>query len=160
MLLAPERWSDQPAADLPAPAAAPATTSPAEPPPMVEPDNGFPVGPAPLGRVAMAELIARMVATPAIVAGQANELGVTKNRLVDLLKGAHRAQAKELAEILIVWLDVAGLLAEPTKPGRLRHPRALITTNLAEMASQLSATPCPDKATVKAMWTESTEGRH
>jgi hypothetical protein len=160
MLPTPERWGEQHAADLPAPAAATAAIAAAEPPPMVEPDNGFPVGPAPLGRIAMAELMARMVATPAIVAGQPNELGVTKNRLVDLLKGAHRAQAKELAEILIAWLDLAGLLIEPTKPGRLRHPRALTTTHLAEIAAQLSATPSPDKATVKAMWAESAEGRH
>jgi hypothetical protein len=127
---------------------------------MVEPDNGFPVGPAPLGRVAMAELLAGMVATPAIIAGQTNELGVTKNRLVDLLKGAHKAQAKELAEILMVWLDLADLLVQPTKPGRLRHPRALTTTNLAEIAARLNATPSPDKATVRAMWAESNEGRN
>src|SRR5262249_54840772 len=72
------------------------STSPLVSVPMVEPDNGWPVGPAPLGRIAMADLMARVVATPAIVAGQANELGVTKNRLVDLLKGTHKAQAKEL----------------------------------------------------------------
>jgi hypothetical protein len=137
----------------------PLTTS-AEPPPMVEPDNGFPVGPVPLGRVAMAELLAHMVATPAIVAGQANELGVTKNRLVDLLKGAHKAQAKALAEVLIVWLDLAGLLVEPTKPGRLRHPRALVTINLPEIAARLATIPCPDKETVTAMWAESHEGRN
>ena len=107
----------------------------------------------------MADLLARMVATPAIVAGQANELGVTKNRVVDLLKGAHKAQAKELAEILMVWLDLADLLVEPTKPNRLRHPRALTTTNLAEIAARLNTTPCPDKATVKAMWAELNEGR-
>ncbi|MFL5800907.1 MAG: hypothetical protein ACJ8CR_04120 [Roseiflexaceae bacterium] len=132
----------------------------AEPPPMVEPDNGWPIGPAPLGRVAMAELLARMVATPAITAGQANELGVTKNRVVDLLKSAHKAQAKELAEILLVWFDLANLLVEPTKPGRLRHPRALTTLNLAEIAARLDATPCPDKGTVQAMWAESNEGRN
>jgi hypothetical protein len=142
------------------PLAARAYAASAEPPPMVEPENGFPVGPAPLGRVAMAELLARMVATPAITAGQANELGVTKNRVVDLLKGTHKAQAKELVETLMLWFDVAGLLVEPTKPGRLRHPRALTTMNLAEIAARLNATPCPDKGTVKAMWAESNEGRN
>lgn len=150
---APQRHDAYPIA-MPPPAAdiSSAATAPA---PMVEPDNGFPVGPAPLGRVAMADLMARMVAAPAIVAGQANELGVTKNRIVDLLKGAHKAQAKELAEILMAWFDLAGLLAEPTKAGRLRHPRALITTNLIEIAARLGATPCPDRATVQAMWAES-----
>ena len=127
---------------------------------MVEPDNGFPVGPSPLGRVAMAELMARMLATPVIVAGQANELGVTKNRLVDLLKGAHKTEAKALAEVLMVWFDQAGLLVEPTKPGRLRHPRALVTTNLTEIAARLTSTPCPDKGTVTALWAESHEGRN
>jgi hypothetical protein len=146
-----------PRADEPPQLATRAYTSPAEPPPMVEPDNGWPIGPAPLGRVAMAELLACMVATPAITAGQANELGVTKNRVVDLLKSGHKAQAKELAEILLVWLDLATLLVEPTKPGRLRHPRALTTLNLAEIAARLNATPCPDKGTVKAMWAESNE---
>ncbi len=42
-------------------------------------------------------------------------------------------------------------------PGRLRHPRALLTTNLAEIAAQLTATPCPDKAAVKALWVDFTE---
>jgi len=101
----------------------------------------------------------RVASSPTIIAGQANELGVTKNRLVDLLKGTHKAQAKELAEWLMVWFDQAGLLAEPARPGRLRHPRALITTNLAQIAGQLNATPCPDKATVKALWALSNEGR-
>jgi hypothetical protein len=95
-----------------------------------------------------------------IVAGQANELGVTKNRLVDLLKGAHKTEAKALAEVLIVWFDQAGLLVEPTKPGRLRHPRALVTTNLTEIAARLTSTPCPDKGMVTAMWAESHEGRN
>jgi hypothetical protein len=126
--------------------------------PIVEPDNGWPVGPAPLGRAAMADLMTRLVATPAIAAGQANELGVTKNRLADLFKGIQKAQAKELAEILMAWFDLAGLLVEPTRPGRLRHPRALTTTDLAEIAARLNALPCPDKATVQRMWAESHEG--
>jgi hypothetical protein len=105
----------------------------------------------------MAELLACMVASPAIVAGQPNELGVTKNRVVELLRSAHKAQAKELAEILIAWLDLAHLLVEPTRPARLRHPRALATTNLAEIAARLNATRCPDRATVTAMWAESNE---
>ena len=128
--------------------------------PLIEPDNGWAVGPAPLGRVAMADLMTRLVAMPAIVAGQANELGVTKNRLADLLKGTQKAQARELAESLMAWFDLAGLLVEPTRPGRLRHPRALITTDLAEIAAQLNALPCPDKATVQRMWAESNEGNN
>jgi hypothetical protein len=128
--------------------------------PMIEPDNGFPVGPAPLGRVAMADLMTRLVAMPAIVAGQANELGVSKNRLVELLKGTQKAQAKELAEILMVWFDLAGLLMEPTRPGRLRHPRALTTTDLAEIAARLNALSCPDNATVQRMWAESNKGNN
>jgi hypothetical protein len=151
-----ELTASEPTPATPATSTAP---TPADLPPMVEPDNGWPIGPAPLGRVAMAELMTRIVATPAIVAGQANELGVTKNRLVDLLKGTQKAQAKELAEILMVWLDRAGLLIEPTRPDRLRHPRALTTTNLAEIAAKLNATPCPDTSTVKALWAESNEGR-
>jgi hypothetical protein len=127
------------------------------PAPTVEPENGWPIGPAPLGRLAMADLMTRMVQTPAIVSGQANELGVTKNRLVDLLKGAHKAQARELAEILMAWFDLAGLLVAATKPGRLRHPRALATTDLTTIAARLSATPCPDSATVQALWAESQE---
>jgi hypothetical protein len=80
--------------------------------------------------------------------------------VVDLLKSMHKAQAKELAEILLVWFDLATLLVEPTKPGRLRHPRVLTTMNLAEIAARLNATPCPDKGTVKAIWAESNEGRN
>src|SRR5262249_10734643 len=140
------------------PSAAP--ERPSDPAPMQEPENGWPIGPAPLGRVAMADLMSRVVAAPAIVAGQPNELGVTKNRLVEVLSGIPRAQARELAEILLVWFDQAGLLVEPTRPGRLRHPRALITTNLLEIAACLNATPCPDRGTVAALWAASNEGRN
>lgn len=146
-------------APLPAPGAESSAAQPAAPVLAAEPDNGFPAGPTPLGRVALAELLARLVATPAIVAGQAQEQGVTKNRLAELFKGYQKAQAKELAEVLMVWLDLAGLLVEPTRPGRLRHPRALNTTSLAEIAAKLSATPCPDAQTVQALWAESSEGR-
>jgi hypothetical protein len=137
-----------------------ASERPSDPAPMQEPENGWPIGPAPLGRVAIADLMSRVVAAPAIVAGLPSEQGVTKNRLVEVLTGVPRAQAKELAEILLVWFDQAGLLVEPTRPGRLRHPRALVTTNLAAIAAQLNATPCPDKGTVRAMWAESNEGRN
>src|SRR5262245_35548187 len=41
--------------------------------PLDEPDNGWPAGPAPLGRIALAELMARMVSAPTIVTGPANE---------------------------------------------------------------------------------------
>ncbi len=129
----------------------------AAPAPTVEPDNGWPIGPTPLGRLAMADLMTRVVQAPAIITGQANELGVTKNRLVDLLKGAHKVEARELAEILMAWFDLAGLLIETTKPGRLRHPRALATTDLTAIAALLSTTPCPDKATVQSLWAESYE---
>jgi len=125
-----------------------------------EPDNGWPIAPAPLSRVALADLMARVVQAPAIIAGQDNELGVTKNRLVELLKGTHKAQAKELAELLMAWFDQAGVLVEPSKPGRLRHPRALVTTDLAAIATMLNTTVCPDKATVAALWTASHEGRN
>lgn len=147
----------RPAATL---AASEAVPGPYDPPPMHEPENGWPIGPAPLGRVAMADLMSRVVAAPTIVAGLPSEQGVTKNRLVELFAGIPRAQAKELAEILLVWFDQAGVLVEPTKPGRLRHPRALVTTNLAEIAARLNATPCPHKGTVVAMWAESNEGRN
>ena len=140
------------------PSAAP--ERPSDPAPMQEPENGWPIGPAPLGRVAMADLMSRVVAAPAIVGGLPSEQGVTKNRLVEVLSGVPRAQARELAEILLAWFDQAGLLVEPTRPGRLRHPRALITTNLIEIAARLNATPCPDKGTVAALWAASNEGRN
>ena len=127
--------------------------------PIAEPENGWPAGPPPLGRAALAELMARIVSTPMIIAGQANEVGVTKNRLVDLLKGTDKAQAKELTETLLAWFDLAGLLAEPSKPGRLRHPRPLTTTSLIEIAERLNATPCPDQSTVQMLWARSNEGR-
>jgi hypothetical protein len=147
------QWHEAEAQPRPVSASTTATTVE----PIVEPDNGFPIGPIPLGRVAVADLMTRLVTTPAIVAGQANELGVTKNRLVDLLKGTQKVEAKALAEILMAWFDLAGLLVEPTRPGRLRHPRALVTTDLAEIAVRLNAVPCPDGATVQNMWAESHE---
>ena len=124
-----------------------------------EPENGWPAGPAPLGRIALAELLARVVSAPAIGAGPANEQGITKNRLAEQIQ-LPAAQAKALAETLLAWFDLAGLLAEPTQPERLRHPRALRTTDLAEIAALLHATPCPDQATVQALWTSTNEGNN
>ena len=131
--------------------------------PMVapEPDNGWPAGPAPLGRVALAELMGHVVTHKDILYGKegdTNSIGVTKNRLVDLL-GMPKGQAKDVAEALMLWFDRAGILVEPARPGRLRHPRALATTDLMEIATRLIATPCPDAATVRAAWAESNEGR-
>ena len=125
--------------------------------PLPEPENGWPTGPAPLGHVALAELLARVVVAPAITSGLPNERGLTKNRLAEQIQ-LPAAQAKALAETLLAWFDLAGVLVEPPHPERLRHPRALRTTDLAEIAALLHTTPCPDGATVQALWTRLPEG--
>jgi hypothetical protein len=121
-----------------------------------EPENGWPFGPAPLGRAALAELLARVVAAPVITSRLPNERGLTKNRLAEQIQ-LPAAQAKALAETLLAWFDLAGVLVEPSHPERLRHPRALRTTDLAEIAALLHATPCPDNATVQALWARADE---
>lgn len=130
-----------------------------EPPPRAEPANGWPHGPPPLDGVALAALLTRIVSTPSIIAGQANECGVSKNRLVEVLKITHQAHAKEVAAWLMVWFDHAGLLVEPTTPSRLRHPRALTTVHLGEIAEKLTATPLPTKAQVQLAWADAHEPR-
>jgi hypothetical protein len=120
-----------------------------------EPDNGWPAGPAPIGPAALAELLARVVADPDILSGRGdpNNIGASKKRLASLLTAAGLGPAKELSETLLLWLDQAGVLAEPAKPGhRLRHPRPLATTDLAEIGTRLRQTPCPDAETVRAVW--------
>ena len=134
-----------------------AQSSQAAEPLAEEVDNGWPFGPAPLGRAALAELLARVVAAPALTSGLPNERGLTKNRLAEQIQ-LPATQAKALAETLLAWFDLAGVLVEPTQPERLRHPRALRTTDLAEIAALLHTTPCPDGATVQALWTRLPEG--
>ncbi len=142
---------------LPRTLPAPAQISQTAEPLAEEADNRWPAGPAPLGRAALAELMARVVTAPAITNGLPNERGLTKNRLAEQIQ-LPAAQAKALAETLLAWFDLAGVLVEPPHPERLRHPRALRTTDLAEMAALLHATPCPDQTTVQALWARTDEG--
>lgn len=122
-----------------------------------EPDNGWPHGPVPIDHTALATLMGKVVTTPAIINGDANTRGVSKNRLVELL-ALPKAQARDVAETLMVWFDIAELLVEPTKPGRLRHSRALITTELENIRNRLNNTLLPDAASVTAAWAASNEG--
>src|SRR5262249_46771414 len=55
------------------PPEAPAADRPYAPARAQEIETGWPIGPAPLGRVAMADLMNRVVAAPAIVAGLPSE---------------------------------------------------------------------------------------
>ena len=75
---------------------------------------------------------------PVITSRLPNERGLTKNRLAEQIQ-LPAAQAKALAETLLAWFDLAGVLVEPSHPERLRHPRALRTTDLAEIAALLHA---------------------
>jgi hypothetical protein len=120
----------------------------------VEPDNGWPYGPAPLGRAALAELLARVVAAPSITTGSnPAQIGLTQNRLVDLLKGQYaQAPLKDLARTLLVWFEQAGLLADAPLATRWRTPRPLTTTELPAIAARLNATPIPDSEAVRAAW--------
>lgn len=128
-------------------------TSPGTPP--AEPENGWPAGPAPLGRAALADLMARVVADSEIchgVGGDRNSVGVSKHRLLRLLS-LPKSQGRPLAETLMLWMDLAGLLTEPTHAGgRLRHNRPLQATELRDIAARLGATPIPDSAAVRAAW--------
>jgi hypothetical protein len=124
----------------------------------VEPDNGWPPGPAPLGRVALAELFTRIITTPSMTAGSnPAQIGLTQNRLVDLLKGQYvQAPLKDLARTLLVWFELAGLLADAPPATRWRTPRPLTTSELPTIAVRLSATPIPDSHTVRAAWNANT----
>jgi hypothetical protein len=122
--------------------------------PDVELDNGWPTGPAPLGRAALAELFTRIIAAPSITTGSnPAQIGLTQNRLVDLIKGQFPHTAtKDLARTLLAWFELSGLLAAAPSATRWRTPRALTTTELSTIAARLSATPVPDLAAVRAAW--------
>lgn len=121
-----------------------------------EADNGWPCRPAGLGRVALAELLARVVVAPSIIAGSnPAQVGVTQNRLVGLLTDRHsHAEARDIARALLVWFDLTGVLADVPPAMRWRAPRSLTKTDLAQIAALLNATPCPDRATVRALFQE------
>jgi len=123
--------------------------------PADELGSGWPSGPHPLGPAALRDLVARVVVSPLITEGAANERGLTKNRLAELLRDLPKAQARDAAAVLMAWFDLAGLLAPPDRPGRLRHPRALAITQLEEIAQRLAATPIPDATIVAQLWAES-----
>jgi hypothetical protein len=87
-------------------------------------------------------LIKRLLSDPAILG--ATPPGLTKNRLKPLLEGP-------FVEPLLVWLDAAAVLTEPSKPEvRWREPRVLRSADLAWIAERLHATPLPDAAAVRA----------
>jgi hypothetical protein len=123
--------------------------------PADELGSGWPSGPHPLGSAALRDLVARVVVSPLVTEGAANERGLTKNRLAELLRDLPKAQARDSAAVLMAWFDLAGLLAPPDRPGRLRHPRALAVTQLEEIAQRLAATPIPDATIVAQLWAES-----
>jgi hypothetical protein len=120
-----------------------------------ETGSAWPAGPPPLGHAALADLMARVVTSPLVTEGAANERGLTKNRVAELLRDLPKAQARDTATVLMAWFDLAGLLAPPDRPGRLRHPRALAISQLEEIAARLAATPIPDATTVAQLWAES-----
>ena len=142
------------AAQPPMPSVSASPCAPAVSPalPQAEPDTGWPVGPAPIGRAALQELMACVVTATAIISGAPNQIGVTQNRLAELLRGRYaNAQPRELARVLLVWFDLAGLIAPASAAMRWRSPRPLTTTDLAEVARMLGATPCPDAARAAAL---------
>ena len=120
---------------------------------MAAPDTGWPAGPPPLGPHELEALLARLIASPKINAGQLDQRGLTKNRLAELI--AHKAAARTLAEILLVWFDQAQILAAPRTSGRLHQPRPLATTDLTTIAACLNRTPLPDAAMVDTTWRQS-----
>lgn len=101
----------------------------------------WPMGPGGMTSADVGELITRLRSDPAIVA--ATPPGVTKGRLRSIVEGA-------LADPLLVWLDAAGVLVEPTRPEvRWREPRLLRAEDDAAIAERLAATPLPDEAAVR-----------
>lgn len=101
----------------------------------------WPTGPGGMTPADVGELVARLRSDPAIIA--ATPAGVTKGRLRGIVDGA-------LAELLMVWLNAAGVLAEPSRPEvRWREPRLLRADDDAAIAERLAATPLPDEAAVR-----------
>jgi hypothetical protein len=102
----------------------------------------WPAGPGRMRPALVEALIKRLLSDPAILG--ATPPGLTKNRLKPLIEGP-------LVEPLLVWLDAAEVLTEPSKPEvRWREPRVLRSADLAWIAERLRATPLPDAAAVRA----------
>lgn len=119
--------------------ATPQVTEPT-PPDTAAPD--WPAGPGRMQPADVAAIIERLRSDPAIIA--ATPPGVTKGRLRGMVDPG-------LAEPLLVWLDAAGVLAEPERPElRWREPRLLREADRTAIAARLRATPPPDDAAVYA----------
>jgi hypothetical protein len=102
----------------------------------------WPAGPGRMRPVLVEALIKRLLSDPAILG--ATPPGLTKNRLKPLVEG-------QLVEPLLLWLDAAEVLTDPSKPEvRWREPRVLRSADLAWIAERLRATPLPDAAAVRA----------
>jgi hypothetical protein len=118
-------------------------------------DTGWPHGLLGLTPSALAALLAHIVSDMAFTtAPQLDQIGVTKRRLQSAgLKLAlfPEPQARPLAEALMVWFDVASILADPAHPHdhRLNQPRALATSDLAWITERLRATPPPTPEAVR-----------
>ena len=103
----------------------------------------WPAGPGRMRPALVEALIKRLLSDPAILG--AAPPGLTKNRLKPLVEGP-------LVEPLLVWLDAADVLTEPSKPElRWREPRVLRSADLPWLAERLRGTPLPDAVTVRAV---------
>jgi hypothetical protein len=109
----------------------------------------WPTGPGGLRPAVLADLITRLTSDSAFTqAPQVSQIGVVKGRLTKVLD-----LPDELAAALMVWLDAAGVLADPYRPDdRWRKPRRLVTTDLDQIAERLRVTPLPDAAAIQAAY--------
>jgi hypothetical protein len=111
--------------------------------------TSWPSGPCGLRPATLKDVIFHLTTDAAFMSGtQVSQIGVVKGRLIKQL-----GLADEVAAALIVWLDAAGVLADPYRPeDRWRKPRQLILTDSAQIAQRLRATPLPDAAMVEAAY--------
>ena len=133
--------------DTPAPSY-PSTAAASAAPAVPDADSSWPAGPLGLRPHTLAALFQRLLLEPSIMdAAQADQAGLTKNRLIKL-RVLPAAQADLLAQALMVWFDTAGLLAAAITPWR--EPRRLLSLELDQIAARLSATPLPTTQAVQA----------
>lgn len=132
------QWLDTPAAaTAPQISAAPLLTDMET---VDDPDESiWPHGPGTMRPVAVGALMEQLRTSPVITTGDTP--GVSRKRLVLVLPD----EQAEYARHLLVWLDRAGLPAEP-----FRAPRPLVAVDDADMAARLAATPVPSSADARA----------
>ncbi len=117
---------------------------------QVASDTRWPVGPGGMPPEVLGQLIPQILAEPTFRSTRKGQSGISKGRLAGL---RHPYLGEASARVLMVWLDRAGLLAQPEDgQSAWRAPRIFVTDDLDVIAAKLKATPLPTLEDVRSAY--------